>query len=812
MSNKGSGWIVSIFTFAILSATAIAPAQEINQTQTEPQLGIVYFNTGSVAVSDLLNLLDDPAATFDPEQAYVLMLDGPITADRRSELEGMGVALYDYLPLHSYIARLGTVSADDLRATGYVRFVGMFRPEWKIDPELFSRVYTTPEMQAILNSDRLPTTVTIFAGADPTEALNALKNLDGAWIHRAEPLADWFEIVAEIPREKVDTIANLASVQYIEPAPEITLRNSSNRWIVQSNLLNVTPVYNAGIRGAGQIIGVLDGRADRQHCSLNGTKILFYNTSEGFDNQHGTHVSCTAAGNAGVNDNTRGVAYEANIAFNLTPSLTESGVNTALTTHSNQGARVHTNSWGNDGTTSYDGLARGFDVFAYAHEDDIVMLAATNLSSLKNPENAKNLVAVGASQDTPNQANHCSGGTGPTADSRRKPEVYAPGCSTTSATPGSCGTANLTGTSMASPAVAGAAALIRQYYTEGYYPTGVATAGNTFTPTGALLKATLINSSVDMTGIAGYPSNQEGWGRVLLDDALYFPGDARKLLVLDDKRNASGLSTGQTVDYTFDVASNAEQLRVTLVWTDPPASASTGTGNAAVNDLDLQVTSPTSTVYRGNVFSGGVSIPGGSKDPRNNVEQVHLNGPAVGQWTARVSAATVAQGLQGYALIVTGDVAETPLIVPPAAPTGVNAQDAASCAKIALSWTASDGADDYEVWRNTENNSGTAAIIANSLAGTTFDDVTAVYGTTYFYWVKACNTAGCSPFSMADSGELALIGDFTGDGIVDGADLQGFTDAHVQSPNYDDCADLAAPLGTLDDADIAAFVDLLIAP
>ena len=73
---------------------------------------------------------------------------------------------------------------------------------------------------------------------------------------------------------------------------------------------------------------------------------------------------------------------------------------------------------------------------------------------------------------------------------------------------------------MASPAVTGAAALVRQYFVEGWYPSGSPNAGDGFSPSAALLKAVLTNSAVDMTGIAGYPSNQEGWGRILLENAL----------------------------------------------------------------------------------------------------------------------------------------------------------------------------------------------------------------------------------------------------------------------------------------------------
>lgn len=45
---------------------------------------------------------------------------------------------------------------------------------------------------------------------------------------------------------------------------------------------------------------------------------------------------------------------------------------------------------------------------------------------------------------------------------------------------------------MAAPVVAGAVALLRQYFVQGFYPTGVAAAASGFTPSGPLLKAVLL--------------------------------------------------------------------------------------------------------------------------------------------------------------------------------------------------------------------------------------------------------------------------------------------------------------------------------
>ncbi len=72
-----------------------------------------------------------------------------------------------------------------------------------------------------------------------------------------------------------------------------------------------------------------------------------------------------------------------------------------------------------------------------------------------------------------------------------------------------------------------------------WYPSGVKTPANAFTPSAALLKAVMINSCANMTGGNTARVGKEDapavgagrWGRVLLDNALYFnaKADARKL-------------------------------------------------------------------------------------------------------------------------------------------------------------------------------------------------------------------------------------------------------------------------------------------
>ncbi len=638
---------------------ALAEAQQAESARDDTSRRLI-LNTGELNTGQEASLLNDPTAEFSRTGRVVLQLTGPITSEHRTQLQKLGVVLFEYVPKHAYIADVRRVSREELAVIPFVQWVGKYRRDWKCSPQIGHRSapFETDERTRLASRDRTRLIVTLFANENPKPTVIALQDA-GATILGRDKIAESVVIFADIDQHRIESLADIETIQFVEEAPEITLRNDTTRWIVQSNQSGMFPFYENGIRGENQIVGVMDGRPDKHHCSLDQGKFLFYNSSDG-NSFHGTHVACTAAGDSDEGANRRGVAYAASMVFNTVPSFTETGITNNLDLHHSQGARIHTNSWGDDGTTSYNGLCRGFDDFLYQNEDDFVCLAVTNGSLLRNPENAKNLLAVGASRDTPSQHLHCSGGAGPTADGRRKPEIYAPGCSTISAVPSSCSVQPNTGTSMACPAVGGTAALVRQYFVDGFYPTGVANIGDALTPSGALIKSVLINSAVDMTGIGGYPSNLEGWGRLLADNAVYFAGDMTNLVVLDDVRNAMGLTTGEDGEYTVTVLGGSEQMRITLVWTDPPASASTGSGLALVNDLNLEVVSPGGQSYLGNFFINGVSSTGGTPDSINNVEQVHVTAPQVGEWVVRVKGTAVNQGSQGYAVIVTGEVAAEP--------------------------------------------------------------------------------------------------------------------------------------------------------
>ena len=375
--------------------------------------------------------------------------------------------------------------------------------------------------------------------------------------------------------------------------------------------------------------------------------------------QHATWVAGIIAGDQGSlpgKSENRGIAWTARLSIDDLADF-NSQKETVLKIFSRQyrdGATIHSNSW-HQNVTYYDGTARDVDNFVRLNEENLVCGATANSNSgekLGAPGTAKNALCVSAGGCHPDHLEHKDGADGPTVDKRLKPDICAPGCGIYSARKCSgclCMLANCA-TSFATPVMSGAAALVRQYYLDGFYPNGVRNLAKPHHPSAALIKATLLNSTVPMEDEKNYPNITTGWGLVRLSNALFLAGAKRRMFMVD-VRNANGLSKGKSHVHSIQVKDKSEPLKITLVWSDPAAELSAG--KALVNDLDLVVTSPSGTIYRGNAnFFEGFSQPQPNPvaDP-NNVEMVIVADPDPGKWTATVEGRSVNVELQGYALV-----------------------------------------------------------------------------------------------------------------------------------------------------------------
>jgi hypothetical protein len=662
MGKAKIGLFAAAIPFA-LSLSGSAPAEMLHL-----KVGSFDPLLQPLQVPDNLQARPARGATYQ-----IVQFKGGIQRSDQESLAQMGLAPVAYLPENAYVLLIDERQRAQLAANPRTEWIGAFHPYYKIDQTIGHKTFLTEERRRETSVGVYRLDVTLHDGAAPEAAVREARRLgfDILDVFHSGPRWD-IQLAGRLNR--INELAHEPSIAFIQETAENTLRNDRTSWVVQTDVTGLTKVWNHGFRGENMIVGILDTRINMNHDMFrdpvnntvgpNHRKVIGYYTSLGSES-HGTHVAGTIAGDQfPITGSTfrNGMAYRARITYGQWPSTSGSLYN-PFVQHYNAGARIHTNSWGNDGTTQYTMHCQHIDQYSWDYEDAVVGFAVTNTSTLKTPENAKNVLAVGNTNHTPNHNSPNSGGAGPTNDGRRKPEIWAPGTGIMSASSSSSnGFTSMTGTSMACPAVMGAAALIRQYYLSSGYPFRIlstfarGTTARSHNPSGALIRATIMNGGVDMSGMVGYPGAREGWGRLVMDRVLSFPGDDRKLLI-DEKRNAQGLLPGQTETVNFYVTSPAEQLKITMTFTDWPAAINASF--APVNNMDLEVQSPSGTIYRGNNIntSVGLSNVGGSHDNINNTEMVILNAPEVGIWTVRIKATAVNMGTrQGYALVVTGAV------------------------------------------------------------------------------------------------------------------------------------------------------------
>ena len=364
------------------------------------------------------------------------------------------------------------------------------------------------------------------------------------------------------------------------------------------------------------------------------------------------------------------------------------------------GVRIHNNSWGGGAAGAYDDYAAAVDRFMWRHKDFLILFAAGNdgvdgdrdgdvdSGSVSPPGTAKNCLTVGAAESVRAQGGYqwpygrlwpgdfpvrpvsvdmpsdheddiaAFSSRGPTQDGRIKPDLVAPGTNILSVRSRSLGADSHGwgayvdplrdqymfdgGTSMATPLVTGAAAVIRQYLRR---------VKRRRAPSAALIKATLLHAAQYRPDRHGQATEArvydlaQGWGHLALASVL-LPPAPEQVSWYDHRR---GLNSGQSWRWSCQVVDPGVPLKVTLVWTDYPGSP--GHQPNLVNDLDLALTSPSGQVYYGNCAPGQ---PGGRPDRVNNVERIILSAPAPGRYRIRVRAVNVPYGPQDFALVYSG--------------------------------------------------------------------------------------------------------------------------------------------------------------
>lgn len=547
--------------------------------------------------------------------------------------------------------------------------------------------------------------------------LNAL-GFNPVLVNDATHAGPGFSLLIEATQPSdLSLIAALNDVAWIADVGQLAVENFDTSAVAQSgnDALHPHPIWEKGLDGENMIIGVMDkgeidDRSDFFRDPLK-PKLGGSDHRKVVDNRrckdcvplpkptkpdqederpHATRVCGCVAGDLfsdpGGNEN-RGGAYAAKIAFGDTRRFfdedetrkPESTLLDEFDSAAKAGARIHNNSWNfypqKDASSAllYDFRAAEVDDFLWRNQDHVLLVAASNPDKHfpKGHAIAKNPITVGGVEAPPNEGKRLPDPGPLTTDGRRKPDLLAVAehvitsdLTETDRTPSGHDPLAVTpspgvlGNSFATPHVAAAAALVRQYFLDGFYPNGKREGRKrAITPSGALLKAVLLNATEPLPG-EPIPSQRDGWGRLRLNQTLHFDDD-KLLLWIKDVRRGQGLKKTRAFrQYTLTVPAKANSMRITLVFNDRKGAPNAP--HPEVNKLDLAVMEPKSSGFGffGNDFvhlgmHSPQSIRRSLKDPldarpdpaelKNNVQQVIVAIPTPGRWTIVVRAETIDQ-------------------------------------------------------------------------------------------------------------------------------------------------------------------------
>jgi serine protease AprX len=634
----------------------------------------------------------------------LVQANGPLTAAQRQQLTDLGVEILEYVPEDTYVCRYLPADLSNIRALPFVAWVNVYMHVFKISPRLrpAANALTLTPVNPSLSKDRVTVEVVLHKGGMTDAVRNRIAAAAG--VDPSQIPAGRGKVRLTVEQRRLDAIAAIDEVHHIERYYPPRLANSIARGILRADQAQA----NGSMQGEGQIVCVADtgfdqGATNDVHPAFEGRVLRLYalgrnNASD--PDGHGTHVCGSVLGDLTADDGTivRGTAPAARLVMQsvLDPDgglggLPDDLEDLFLPPYRDDGARVHTNSWGGPAAGAYTENSGEVDDFVANHRDCVICFAAGNdgreasgtgvvaPGSVGSPATAKNCITVGASennrpdfrippstapieygegwpQDFPTSpissdrvADNPEGmaafsSRGPAANNRVRPDVVAPGTAILS-TKSRVATGESSwgvyrpdprflfdgGTSMATPLVAGCAAVVRQFL--------LTKQANS--PSAALVKAMLINGAKPMHGqytpaeVGSPPDNSQGFGRVDLAASIG-PYPQGTTVVFKDEGRA--LDTGEAEDTQQAVAAG-QTLKVTLVWTDPR-------GEALQNDLDLIVKTPDGREFHGSVAAGSIAF-----DRSNNVEQVVVPVAAAGTATITVRAFR-AVSPQSYALVV----------------------------------------------------------------------------------------------------------------------------------------------------------------
>lgn len=569
---------------------------------------------------------------FKGKHYVVIQFKALPTQLQKDDLKAAGIELIDYIPNNAYTASVSENVNNAVLRSSLFRAVFQFKPA---DKTVSAILAGSIAPHAIKQAGFVDLTIITYEKLSQFDIGSSLQTLGAAII---EDMPVFRSFVVRVPQDKMVQLVAMPFIQWVEFIdPPNVLENTLGRTLHRVNILN-DGVRN--LKGEDVNVGIWDEGAIGAHLDFSPAGRVTQVETSGVST-HSTHCSGTILGRGLINPNARGMAPNAQLfSYNFSGNIQNemaAGIpanNLVVSSHS----YGSTQTCGLNGAgVTYSATSRATDInlnnfpfHLHCHSSGNSQAACTGGWSTitASGKSAKNNILV--ANITTAEVLSGSSSCGPVQDGRVKPEISAFGTSVLSTYPNNA-YATISGTSMATPGVAGSVTLLVQRYKQ---------LNANVLPPSTLIKNTILNTAHDL-GNPG-PDYRFGYGRINALEAVKILETNRYVL--------NAVATGATNDQSITVPAGAARLRVMLTWNDPAGTANANP--ALVNNLNLTVINGATTtlpwildpVNPANSATRGVDVV-------SNIEQVTIDNPTSGTYTLRVNGLAVPTGPnQAYAL------------------------------------------------------------------------------------------------------------------------------------------------------------------
>ncbi len=544
--------------------------------------------------------------------------------------------LLEYIPNHTYLFYFPQNTSITLLKNNGVRTIVPVEGRAKLSAKLKSGDYDYWAM----DGDNILVTLQYHKNITDTYAINELgrQQIMVTQNYKQQNMLD-----LSIPNNCLEALSNLSFVKWVDlvVAPSVP-DDTEGRSLHRSSNLDTQTGTGRNYRGEGIGVMVRDDGKVGPHIDFEGR---LFNQVNNSGNTHGDGVAGIIGGAGNLLPLNRGMAAAADIyVVNYQPTF----LDTQTVNLINDGSVQITNSsYSNGCNDGYTTITQTVDQQILDHPSLLHVFSAGNSNGSNCGYGAGNQwgnITGGHKQgkNVMTTANvlfngqlATSSSRGPAHDGRIKPDIAAYGNFQISTNENNT-YQQFSGTSAAAPGIAGISAQLYQAYGE--------LNGGDFPPS-ALIKATLINTANEAGNVG--PDYKFGWGIVNALQAVKLIEDGRYL--------SDEVTQGNTNTHTINVPAGTTQVRFMVYWSDSVASP--GADPALVNDLDLVVTDPSNSTYEPWILDPTpdpvtLNNPAtNGPDHLNNMEQVLINEPAIGDYDIDISGFNVPMGPQEYYIV-----------------------------------------------------------------------------------------------------------------------------------------------------------------